>query len=163
MKYQRIILEPLERMTWATRPKWDGKPIIFEGENPPLLDEGQAWVPIEDRPTPGENQRLVRVLTTERDGWDVVDLTPEEIEAREQERIATMPGVTPLQLIERLVEAGKWDAFEAALGQFPSYVEKAFYAAQDIKRNHHLLLAYGPQFRLALGMTEEEFDTLLTP
>jgi len=69
-------------MSAASRPKWDGKPIVFQGENPPTPDEGQAWVPIEDRPTAGENQRLVRVLTTERDGWDVVDLTPEEIAAK---------------------------------------------------------------------------------
>jgi len=103
--------------------------------------------------------RLEREITLTSYGWQIIPLTPEEIAARIPEVI----GVTPLVIIERLVAAGKWEIFETVLGNFPSYVEKSFYAATDIKVNHPLFLQYGASFKTPLQMTDSEFDALLTP
>ena len=83
MNYQRIKTNPLEIMLRNNGPH-DGVKVKFTGdaENLPPLPDGEKWVVDDDQPTYGENQRIERELTLEKYGWRVVDLTPEEIEAR---------------------------------------------------------------------------------
>lgn len=153
-------------MTAATRPKWDGKPIIYEGENPPTLDEGQAWFEIHERPIAGvdfdpQTQRIERVLDPEllRDGWIIVDLTPEEIEALQPR---PQP-VTKLTIMQRLIEVGKWEAFKAILSQAPPIAQDAWLLAQDIRADDPIFISFADAFKAGLDMTEEQFQALLAP
>lgn len=84
MKFQRIKTNPLKRMT---RPDsaHDGKPVRWRGENPPPLPDGQKWVPIEERPESiPEGHKVVRFLTLEKDGWEIIPLSQEELDAIEE-------------------------------------------------------------------------------
>jgi len=136
----------------------DGVGVTFKGENPPKLPEGEAWVTVEDRPEPGENQRVERELTAEKYGWRVIDLSPEEIAARNPVR-----PVTKLTLMNRLLALGKWETFKAILASQSTIVRDAWALAQDIRSDDPLFAANREVFRTALGLPEEEFDELLKP
>lgn len=160
MKYQRINLAPLARILRPHGPH-DGVPVRWEAPDamalPPLPD-AEAWVVVEDRPEfDPATQRLERVLTTERDGWDVVNLTEEELAARNQPQ-----PVTKLTIKRRLESLGKWETFKAVLAQSPASVQDEWTLAQDIRPNDPIFSANKEGFRLALGLTEDEFNGLLT-
>jgi hypothetical protein len=137
-----------------------GIPTRWHVADESAVRAGLSWVPVLDRPEyDPSTQKLVHLPITEGIGYSVADLTEEEIAAR----IPPVQGVTPLVIIERIVAIGSWETFEAALAAFPSYVEKSFYAATDIKTDHPLFVTYGAQFKTALGLTDEQFTALLTP
>jgi len=83
MTYQRIKTNPLQVMHRNNGPH-DGVKVKFTGAagNLPPLPDGEKWVVDVPEPQHGKNQRVERELTVEKYGWKVVDLTPEEIEAR---------------------------------------------------------------------------------
>lgn len=156
MKYQRITLFPLARMTRPNGPH-DGVPVRWEAPDaidlPPLPD-GEAWVVVEGRPSfDPATQRLVRVLTSERDGWDLVDLTPEEIAARD------MPaGVTRRQLFlivyrEKGISRAQIKALLAGNEEALIELEEA----QQFERRHPLVESLGAALGLSAGEVDELF------
>lgn len=160
MTHQRIFLSPLARITRPHGPH-DGVPVRWEAPDAmdlPPLPSGEAWVVVEDRPSfDPATQRLERVLTTERDGWRVVDLTEEELESRNRPA-----PVTKLTIKRRLDALGKWETFKAILAQAPEAVQDEWSLAQEIRSDDPMFTANRDAFRTALGLTEEEFEGILT-
>lgn len=160
MSFQRVILNPLRRFTQGDQTAHDGVPPTWDRDDLPTLPEGQEWFEIQSTPEyDAATQRVEQVLDleTKQDSWRVVDLTPEEIAARQP---SPLPA-TPLSIIDKLVALGKWEDFEAALAELPTYVEKSFYAAQEINQNHPLFITYSDTFKTKLNLTDDEFDSLL--
>lgn len=166
MKYQRVFLEPLRRFTRADLTPHDGIPPTWDREILPSLPDGQDWFEIHAQPIAGEDydpatQRIARVLNpiTKRDGWQVIDLTPEEIAAAKPK---PQP-VTKLTIMNRLVGAGKWEAFKSILSQAPAIAQDAWLLAQDIRSDDPIFIAHADIFKTGLDMTEEQFQSLLRP
>lgn len=159
MIYQRITLNPLARVTRPHGPH-DGVPVRWSAPDAmdlPPLPSGEAWVVVEDRPAiDHDRQRLVRVLTTDRDGWDVVDLSPEELADRHNPQ-----PVTKLTIKRRLDALGKWEVFKAILAQAPEAVQDEWTLAQEIRADDPMFTANRDGFRTALGLTEDQFQKLL--
>lgn len=153
--FQRITITPLERV-----PKnhgQDGIPSVWYDDTHPL-PEGQKWVPIEEVPTPGENQKLEIELTTEKDGWRIVDLTPEEIAERDRPE-----PVTKFDIMQRLLALGKWDGFKAILAAAPEVVQDAWELTRELSPDHPIFLDNKETFKAGLGLTEEQFQQILAP
>ena len=159
MKYQRIKTNPLEIMGRNNGPH-DGAGVTFTGDAdnlPPLLD-GEGWVLVEDRPTPGENQRLERELTAEKWGWKLVDLTPEEIEAKK----LNAPGVDQLTIMSRLGDE-KAAILESLISQLPIQARMSWQFSSQIRITHPLIAATKATLLQALDLTEAELIEILTP
>lgn len=158
MIFQRIKIEPLGRMT-KPNSAHDGIPVLWYGENPPGIPfENEKWVPVEERPTPGENQRIIRELTTEKDGWKLVDLTPEEISERDRPE-----PVTKLDIMKRLVALDKWTTFETILSGADSLTRSAWELALEVRADDPFFVSNKELFKAGLGLNDEEFDALLSP
>jgi hypothetical protein len=148
-----------------TRPNGphDGIPVRWSVSEPsrlPILPTDEAWFKIEDRPDyDPETARIERVLdeTLLIDGWRVVDLTPEEIAQRNRPK-----PITKLTIKRRLEALGKWETFKAILAQSPESVQDEWTLAQEIRADDPMFSANKESFRLALGLTEQQFNELLT-
>jgi len=154
MNYQRIFTNHLRRFTRADLTPHDGIPTTWTGDNPPALPDGQAWAVVEDRPEPVEGKKLVRVLTETRDGWDLVDLTPEEIAAKNP----VPQNVTRRQLL--LVLASLENPIlpamiEAMIGDNQIGLIE-FQNAGSFERSHPLVA----ELATALEMTPEDVDNI---
>lgn len=138
----------------------DGAGVVYNGdaENLPPLPSGEAWVPVEDRPTHGENQRVERELTAEKYGWRVVDLTPEEIEARKPEA----RGVDQLTIMARLGDQ-KAEILEGLIAQLPIQARMSWQFSPQIRITHPLIAETKPILLQALSLTEQELINILTP
>lgn len=162
MKHQRITTTttPPTRINRPTDPR-DGRRTIWDDDlhGPvPNLPDGEAWVAIEDRPEAGTGydpgtQRIKRSLTAEADGWQIVDLTAEEIRAR------TVPAsVTRRQLLLVLASQDPPITREAIRGMLAGnelgLIE--FDEAMSFERDHPLI----GQLATALGMDEATVDQL---
>lgn len=147
--FQRITIEPLARV--PRNHGRDGIPSVWY-DSSHALPAGEKWVPIEEKPVPGENQRLEIELTTEKDGWKVIDLTPEEIRARDVPASVTRRQLfIALFSIHSITEA----QIEAMLqGNDLGMIE--FRHATAFERDHPLISSLGA----ALGLTEEQIDEL---
>lgn len=87
-------------------------------------------------------------------GWTVIDLTPEEIEAKYR---ATIPrSISIRQACQALEVAGLLDDVEAAVAASPRYVQIDWERATSVDRTWPTLIAMQP----ALGMTDEQVDQL---
>jgi len=71
-------------------------------------------------------------------------------------------GVTKLTIKRRLDALGKWETFKAILAQAPEAVQDEWTLAQEIRADDPMFTANRDAFRDALGMTEEEFEGILT-
>jgi len=92
------------------------------------------------------------------DGWEWFD-TAEEAYAK----FAAPKGVTKLTIMLRLDALGKWDTFKGLLTQLPQLTQDAWALAQDVKADDPMFLQYSATLKGALSLTDEQFDTLLTP
>lgn len=152
------LTDPPERITRnpdprrAMRLQWD------ETTDGPLpeLPAPYRYVPIEDRPAHNAvTQRVERELTSERDGWRVVDLTADEIRAR------TVPAeVTRRQLLLVLASQDPPITREAIrsmlAGNEAGLIE--FEEAMTFRRDHPLI----GQLAGTLGLDEAAVDSLFT-
>lgn len=157
MIYQRINLNPLARVIRPHGPH-DGVPVRWEADDAsdlPPLPSGEAWVVVEDRPAiDHDRQRLVRVLTTDRDGWRVVDLTPEEIAAKNP----VAHSVTRRQLLLVLASLEPPilpSMIEAMIGDNQIGLIE-FQNAGSFERSHPLVA----ELATALQMTPEDVDNI---
>jgi hypothetical protein len=57
----------------------------------------------------------------------------------------------------------KWPILKAALATLPETVQDSWTLALGISAEDPLFIEFRPQLLTILEMTEEEFDTLLTP
>jgi hypothetical protein len=115
----------------------------------------------------------VETLTSERDGLlaQVESLTAQiESMTKAQEVIELAPitpqpipayGVSKLSIMRRLGD--KWPTLKAALATLPETVQDSWTLALGISADDPLFIEFRPQLLTILEMTEEEFDTLLTP
>ena len=71
-------------------------------------------------------------------------------------------GVTKLTIKRRLDALGKWETFKAILAQAPEAVQDEWTLAQEIRSDDPMFTANRDAFRTALGLTDEDFDKLLT-
>lgn len=71
-------------------------------------------------------------------------------------------GVTKLTIKRRLDALGKWETFKAILAQAPEEVQDEWTLAQEIRPDDPMFTANRDAFRDALGLTEDQFETLLT-
>ena len=71
MKHQLIKIKPLERVSKPV----GGFPAVREvAEGQEIMTpEGHAYVPLLERPDAPEGKRVVRRLTAESDGWELID------------------------------------------------------------------------------------------
>jgi hypothetical protein len=152
MKHQRIFTTPPRRFTRADLTPHDGIPTTWTGDNPPSLPDGQAWAVVEDRPEPVDGKKLVRVLTAERDGWDLVDLTPEEIRAREVPATVTRRQLFLMVFREKGISRGQIKSLLAGNEEALIELEEA----QQFERNHPLI----ESLATALGLSSAEVDEL---
>ena len=112
-------------------------------------------------------------VTSERDGLlaQVESLTAQiesmtkAQEVIDLEPIAPQPipayGVSKLSIMRRLDD--KWPTLKAALATLPETVQDSWTLALGISADDPLFIEFRPQLLTILEMTEEEFDTLLTP
>lgn len=157
MNYYLITQNPLALAAKPDR----GNPIRRNGTQEDLdrfnqgLSEGYSYVPELEAPTfDNDTQRIERELTLDGYGWKVVDLTPEEIAARN----APPEQVTRRQLL--LVLA----SMESPI--FPEDIEEMigankiglieFRNAGVFERSHPLVSQLG----VALNMTSDQIDDL---
>jgi FtsZ-binding cell division protein ZapB len=86
-------------------------------------------------------------------------------EVIELEPIAPQPipayGVSKLSIMRRLGD--KWPILKAAISTLPETVQDSWTLALGISADDPLFIEFRPQLLTILEMTEEEFDTLLTP
>lgn len=160
MKYQRINLNPLARVIRPHGPH-DGVPVRWSAPDAmdlPPLPSGEAWAEIHERPEAGtdydpKTMRIERVIGqvdgTWRDGWRVVDLTPEELK---------VPSVTRRQLFLALANLDP-PVTRSQIKQVIGSDEKAlieFEEALMFDRNHPLVGSLGA----ALSMDAPKIDQL---
>ena len=137
-----------------------GIPCKWHTADPSALRDGLAWVSVLDRPEHDPaTQKLVPFPITDGIGYTVEDLTPDEIAAR----IPAPEPVTKLTLMRRLDDMGLWEQFKSLLTQLPPITQDAWALAQDIRKDDPILVQYGATIQSALGLTDEQFDSLLTP
>lgn len=156
MTHQLITLDPLARVTSPVGefPPRRSKGDPAEWTAPP----GHAYVPILPPPDyDSATHRIERHLTDEADGWQVIELTPEEIEARKPQP----EGVTKLTIMRRL--GPKWPTLKAILASLPEDVQDAWTLAQEIRSDDPMFLANAGFLKTALDLTDAEFTALLTP
>jgi hypothetical protein len=112
----------------------------------------------------------VETLTSERDGLlsQVESLTAQvESMTKAQEIIEPQPqplptsGVSKLTIMRRLGD--KWPILKAAISTLPETVQDSWTLALGISAEDPLFIEFRPQLMSILEMTEEEFNTLLTP
>jgi len=130
-------------------------------DNPPP-DPGidMVWLVDEARPNHDPSkQRLKRVKTETRLGWDLVDLTAQELAAR----VPEIEGVTKLTIMRRLEALNKWGTFKTILAQLSEQVQDGWSLAQEIKSDDPLFAANAAAFKGALSLTDAQFTALLTP
>lgn len=72
----------------------------------------------------------------------------------------TISGVSKLTIMRRLGD--KWPTLKAALSSLPEVVQDAWSLAQEIRADDPLFIQYGPQLKQLLGLTDDQFDSLLT-
>ena len=81
MQHQLITLSPVERVNRAVG-SYPARRNVQDGQEI-KAPEGHAYVPLEERPEyDSSTHRIERELTSERDGWKVIELTPEELASR---------------------------------------------------------------------------------
>jgi FtsZ-binding cell division protein ZapB len=109
-------------------------------------------------------------VTSERDGLlsQVESLTAQvESMTKAQEIIEPQPqqlptsGVSKLTIMRRLGD--KWPILKAAISTLPETVQDSWTLALGISAEDPLFIEFRPQLMAILEMTEEEFNTLLTP
>jgi hypothetical protein len=157
MSHQRVILNPLRRFTRGDQTPHDGIPPTWDRDDLPALPDGQEWFEIHNAPNyDPATQRVEQVLdpVAKTDGWRVVDLTPEEIAAKNP----VPKSVTRRQLL--LVLA----SLETPI--LPSMIEAMigdnqiglieFQNAGSFERSHPLVA----QLATALDMTPEDVDNI---
>lgn len=162
MKHQRVILNPLRRFGQGDLTPHDGIPPTWDRDDLPKLPEGQEWFEIQSAPDyDAATQQVVQVLDSvaKTDGWNVVDLTPEEVEAAKPKPTP----VTKLTIMNRLVDAGKWETFKSIMSNAPEVAQDAWILAQDIRVDDPIFVEYADVFKSGLDMTDEEFNSLLKP
>ena len=72
-------------------------------------------------------------------------------------------GVTKLTIKRRLDALGKWETFKAILAQAPEAVQDDWTLAQEIRADDPIFTANREAFQTALGLSNLEMDSLLTP
>jgi len=157
MNYQRIFTIHLRRFTRADLTPHNGIPPTWDRDNLPTLPEGQEWFEIRDRPDyDSKTQRVEQVLdpVAKTDGWRVVDLTPEEIAAKNP----VPQNVTRRQLL--LVLASLENPIlpamiEAMIGDNQIGLIE-FQNAGSFERSHPLVA----ELATALEMTPEDVDNI---
>lgn len=129
-------------------------------EGADLSDIG--WYRLIDLPAPAYDpatQRIEQTSPQEVDGiwtlgWTVIDLTPEEIEAKYK---ATVPqSVSIRQACQALEAAGLLDDIEAAIATAPRTVQIDWQRTTSVDRNWPTLLAVQSQ----MGLTDAQIDQL---
>lgn len=125
-----------------------------------IADAGFA--PVAELPAPDYDparQHIEQTSPAEADGiwtrgWTVIDLTPEETEAK---RKASVPqSVSIREACQALVEAGLLDDIEAAIAAAPRTVQIDWQRATTVDRNWPTLLA----IQSAMSLTDEQIDAL---
>ncbi len=125
-----------------------------------ILDAG--FTPVTELPAPSYDQATQRIEQTAPQevegawtrGWTVIDLTPEEVEAK---RKASVPqSVSMRQARLALDAAGMLDTVDAALAQASRAWQIEWEFAAEVNRQWPTLLALQP----ALGMTDKQVDQL---
>jgi hypothetical protein len=148
---------------FATRPV-GGHPVIRRVGDPQTfnfgLPDGYEYVedlpPIQN-PTPATH-KLARIKPTDGVyGWQLVELSPEEIASRR------LQPITKLTLMRRLQNVGKWDLFKAVLMNLDEELQDAWALAQDIRGDDPLFTENAAALRELLNLTEAEMNDLLTP
>lgn len=161
MTYQLIQISPPQILRTHPDPLCG---ILTRGEvaDPNALRDGLAWVPVIEQPEyDPATQYLVPIPITEGIGYEVMDFTEEEIEARKPRR-----EVTKLQLMENMLTIGgetMWVGFEELRAQLPSLEQTRWQLATSISEDHPTVEAYGSTIQAALGLTNEQFEQILTP
>lgn len=103
---------------------------------------------------PGINQTAIaRVAELESELANAIAGQPDDM---------PVAGVTKLTIKRRLDALGKWEKFKAILAQAPESVQDEWTLAQEIRADDPMFTANRDAFRDALGMTEEEFEGILT-
>lgn len=103
---------------------------------------------------PGINQAAIaRVAELESELANAIAGQPDDM---------PVAGVTKLTIKRRLDALGKWEKFKAILAQAPEAVQDEWTLAQEIRADDPMFTANRDAFRDALGMTEEEFEGILT-
>lgn len=156
MSFQRVILNPLRRFTRVDQTPHDGIPPTWDRDDLPALPEGQEWFEIQSAPEyDAATQRVEQVLdpVAKKDGWRVIDLTPEEIAARD-----IPAGVTRRQLFlvvyrEKGISRAQIKALLAGNEEALIELEEA----QQFERRHPLVESLGAALGLSAGEVDELF------
>lgn len=126
---------------------------------------GASLTDFEGLPVPIDQSRLVELVP----GINQAAIARvAELESELANAIAGQPddmpvaGVTKLTIKRRLDALGKWEKFKAILAQAPESVQDEWTLAQEIRADDPMFTANRDAFRDALGMTEEEFEGILT-
>lgn len=142
---------------------WRGADYLVDGQpgevEAPLvlLTEVTPDLPTYDE----ETQRLVGIPdaidgeTYVRGAVEIVDLTIEEVAARNRRELSK------LVLMKRLDALGKWEAFKALITQMNGKTKDGWDLAQFIASDHPLFVQGAPQIKAALGLSDEQFASLL--
>ncbi len=132
---------------------WNGLPLTrAEGEW--VVPDGYKYVADLPRPTETpEGYRWQRSLTLDNYGWEAVELPVVE---------PIVQPVTKLTIKRRLDVLGKWELFKTILDQTPA-IKDEWDIAQDIRADDPMFVSNAESLKLALGITDEEFDALLAP
>ena len=157
MSFQRVILNPLRRFTRGDQTAHDGIPPTWDRDDLPKLPEGQDWFEIQPAPEyDAATQRVEQVLdpVAKKDGWQVIDLTPEEIAAKNP----VPASVTRRQLLLVLASLEPPilpSMIEAMIGDNQIGLIE-FQNAGSFERSHPLVA----QLATALDMTPEDVDNI---
>lgn len=122
--YQLIQINPLQKLSkYPDESKgYPGTLKLQEGRMPPTLDAGYKYVPVEETPTyNSETQKVVPLLTEEKNGWRVVDLSQEEIR---EKRIAPFREIEAWQAKAALMAQGRLDDVQQAIDALPEGIQK---------------------------------------
>ena len=151
MKYQLITedLQIINKPRGGYRPRIERESLDWYG-----APEGCLYV--EDLPRPTETpdgQQWTRAEPTlDGYGWELV----ESLEAE-----PVIQPVTKLTIKRRLDTLGKWEAFKALLAQMPA-IKDEWDLAQEISADDPMFKSNAEQLKIALSITDEEFNSLLS-
>jgi hypothetical protein len=148
--HQLINLNPLARVTTDR----DGFPARRSVGDPAswTAPEGCRYAPV--LPVPDHDpktHRAVPHLTSEADGWTLEELGPQPPRP-----------ISKLTLKRRLDAMGKWPAFKAFLQSVGDVAVDEFNLAAEIRPNDPMFQQLAPLAKSALGLSDEQYEALLT-
>ena len=127
--------------------------LLKRGDDQGIAPDGFSYIENQDKPAPVEGYRWARLLTSDLYGWEQVALpTPEPV----------IQPVTKLTIKRRLDTLGKWQLFKAILAADENMGDE-WAIAQDIRSDDPMFVLNKAALKLALDLTDEEFEALLEP